>query len=42
LLKEIIAVYAENHTKHIIENADLMNFKATGAKACRYHWALKG
>jgi hypothetical protein len=30
LFKEIIAVYTENHTKHIIQNAELLIIKAGG------------
>jgi hypothetical protein len=36
LLKEIIAVYSENHTKHIA----LLSLKGDGIYI--YHWALQG
>jgi hypothetical protein len=40
LFKEIIAVYAENHNKHKVQNANLLRFKAAGTHYC--HSALKG
>jgi hypothetical protein len=44
LFKEIIAVYSENHTKHINtlceQNAGLLNATAGGTYG--YHWVLKG
>jgi uracil DNA glycosylase len=44
LFKEIIAVYSENHTKHINttwgQNAELLNVKSGGTYS--YHCALKG
>jgi hypothetical protein len=39
LFKEIIAVYSENHMKHI-QNEELLIVKAGGTYS--YHWALKG
>jgi len=40
LFKEIIAVYSENHTEPIIQNAELLIVKAAGTYS--YHSALKG
>jgi hypothetical protein len=44
LLKEIIAVHAENHTKprntQCGQNAELLNVKVDGTYS--YHWVLKG
>jgi hypothetical protein len=44
LLREIIAVHTENHTKPINtlcgQNAELLIVKAGGTYS--YHWALKG
>jgi hypothetical protein len=40
LFKEIIAVNAENHTKHKVQNANLLRFKTAGTYY--YHSALKG
>jgi hypothetical protein len=44
LFKEIIAVYSENHTKHLNtlceQNAELFSVKVGGKY--RYHCALKG
>jgi hypothetical protein len=43
LFKEVVAVYSENHTKHIStfceQNADFLIIKAAGTN--NYHWALK-
>jgi hypothetical protein len=43
--KEIIAVYYENHTKHIntlcVQNAELLIVQAGGVGLCGYHWVLK-
>jgi hypothetical protein len=39
LFKEIIAVYAENHMKPILQNKELLTVEAGGAHGC--HWALK-
>jgi hypothetical protein len=43
LFREIIAVYSENHRKHIKTlynpNAELLKVKLSGT--CRHHWALK-
>jgi hypothetical protein len=35
----MILVYTENHTKPIIQNAELLIVKAGGTYS--YHWALK-
>jgi hypothetical protein len=44
LFREIIAVYSENHKKHMNifygQNAELLNIKAGGTNRC--HYALKG
>jgi hypothetical protein len=40
LFKEIIAVYSENRTKSIRENAEVLIVKAGGTYS--YHWALNG
>jgi hypothetical protein len=44
MFKEIIAVYSDNHTKHInifcVQNAELLNVKVGGTYSC--HLALKG
>jgi hypothetical protein len=44
LYKEIIAVYTENHTKHINtlcgQHTELLNVKAGGTYI--YHWDLSG
>jgi hypothetical protein len=43
LFKEIIAVYSENHTKHINrlcgQNVEILIVKEVGT--CSYHWTLK-
>jgi hypothetical protein len=40
LFKEIVAVYIENHTKHINTKCNLLFVKAGGTYS--YHWAIKG
>jgi hypothetical protein len=44
LFREIIAVYCENHMKHINtlcgQNAELLYVEACGTFS--YHWVLKG
>jgi hypothetical protein len=39
LFKDIIPAYAENHTKPIIQNTQLLIVKAGDTYS--YHWALK-
>jgi hypothetical protein len=40
LLKEVIAVYIENRTKHTNKSAELLIVKVGGTVV--YYWALEG